>query len=160
MQSIVPPRQNRAKCSYRPLQRAKCSYRTKLDCLRVTTHSHATRLFLPIWTQNVVCTSSDMVAMWLVRIPPSLRSGGYTSHSSQSPPCRPWYTIYYFLGAVKHWEKNFVNPTWIWLGQAKNFLIRVTKFLVDLTKIFVWCNPRPLFGYDLVKPNKYFNCFY
>ena len=40
-------------------------------------HSHATRLFPPIWTQNVVCTSSDMVAMWLVWIPPSVRSGGY-----------------------------------------------------------------------------------
>ena len=66
MQSIVPWRQNRAKCSYRPLQRtkcsyrplqrAKCSYRTKLDCPRLTTHSHETRLFPPIWTQNVVCT--------------------------------------------------------------------------------------------------------
>ena len=85
------------KCSYRPLQRAKCSYRPKLNCPGLTTHSHATRLFPPIWTQNVVCTSSDMVAMWLVWIPPSLRSGGYTSHSSQSPPCRPWYTIYYFV---------------------------------------------------------------
>ena len=85
------------KCSYRPLQRAKCSYRPKLDCPRLTTHLHATRLFPPIWTQNVMCTSSDMVAMWLVWIPPSLRSGGYTSHSLQSPPCRPSYTIYYFL---------------------------------------------------------------
>ena len=75
----------------------KCSYRPKQDCPRLTTHSHATRLFPPIWTQNVVCTSSDMVAMWLVWIPPSLRSGGYTSHSSQSPPCRPWYTIYYYV---------------------------------------------------------------
>ena len=54
--------------------------------------------FFPlIWTQNVVCTSSDMMAMWLVWIPPSLRSGEYTSHSSQSSPCRPWYTIYYYL---------------------------------------------------------------
>ena len=51
------------KCSYRSLQRAKCSYRPKLDCLRLITHSHATRLFPPICTQNVVCTSSDMVAM-------------------------------------------------------------------------------------------------
>ena len=88
---------NGRKCSYRPLQGAKCSYRPKLDCPRLTTHSYATRLFPPIWTQNVVCTSSDMVAMWLVWIPPSLRSGGYTSHASQSPPCRPWYTIYYCL---------------------------------------------------------------
>ena len=83
------------KCSYRPLQPGKCLYRLTFDCPRLTTRSHATRLFPPIWTQNVVCTSSDMVTMWLVRIPPSLRSGGYTSGSSQSPPCRPWYTIYY-----------------------------------------------------------------
>ena len=41
----------------------KCSYRPQLDCPRLTTHSHATRLFPPIWTQIVVCTSSDMVAM-------------------------------------------------------------------------------------------------
>ena len=74
----------------------KFSYRPTLDCSQLTTCSHAMRLFPPIWTQNVVCTSSDMVAMWLVWIPPSLRSGGYTSHSSQSLPCRPWYTIYYF----------------------------------------------------------------
>ena len=46
----------------------KCSYRPKLDCPRLTTHSHATRLFPPIWTQNVVCTSSDTVVMWLVWI--------------------------------------------------------------------------------------------
>ena len=80
----------RAKCSYRPLQRAKCSYhRPTFDCPRLTTRSHAMRLFPPIWTQNVACTSSDMVAMWLVWIPPSW----YTSHSSQSPSCRSWYTI-------------------------------------------------------------------
>ena len=46
-------------------------------------------------TQDVVCISRDMVAMWLVWILPSLRSGRYTSQSSQSPSCRPWYTIYY-----------------------------------------------------------------
>ena len=78
------------KCSDRPLQRAKCSYRPKLDrlkldCPRLTTHSHATRLFPPIWTQNVVCTSSDMVVtiatmpplvhnLLLCTLPPSFES--------------------------------------------------------------------------------------
>ena len=110
MESIVPRRQNRAKCSYRP----------KLDCPRLTTHSHTTRLFPAIWTQNVVCTSSDMVAMWLVWIPPSLRSGGYTSHSSQSPPCRPGYTIYYY-GA---WFFNFKS-----FPYYSFFLYRTEKIL-------------------------------
>ena len=62
-----------------------------------STHKHAMRLFPPVWTQNVVCTSSNMVAMWLVWIPPLRRSGGYTSLSSQSPPCRPCYTINYYV---------------------------------------------------------------
>ena len=83
------------KCSYRPLERVKCSHPPTLDCPRLTTLSHAMRLFPPIWTQNVVCTSSDMVAMWLAWIPPSPRSGRYTSHVTKSPPCRPWNTIYY-----------------------------------------------------------------
>ena len=93
---------NGRKCSYRPLPRAKCSYRPKLDCSRLTTHSHATRLFPPIWTQNVVCTSSNMVAMWLVW------------------PCRPWYTIYYYYPLIENrvvsWNsfpkfKNHLRPS-------------------------------------------------
>ena len=44
MQSIVPRRQNRA----------KCSYRTKLDCPRLTTHSHATRLSTNLDTKRRV----------------------------------------------------------------------------------------------------------
>ena len=87
MQTIAPRWRNQAKCSYRPT----------LYCRRLTTRSHAIRLFPPIWAQNVVCTSSDMVLMCLVWIPPLLRSSGYPSQSSQSPPCRPWYTIYYYM---------------------------------------------------------------
>ena len=78
MQPIAARWRNRAKCSYRPLQRAKCSYRPPqrakclyrrtLDCPRLTTRSHAMLLFPSICTQNVVCTSRDMVAMWLVWI--------------------------------------------------------------------------------------------
>ena len=52
----------------RRLNRAKCSYRPTLDCPRLTTRSHAMRLFPPTCTQNVVCTSSDIVAVCLVWI--------------------------------------------------------------------------------------------
>ena len=49
---------NGRKCSYRPLQRAKCSYRPGLDCPRLTTHSHATRLF-PIFC-NILHNKLDV----------------------------------------------------------------------------------------------------
>ena len=151
MQPIKPRRHNRAKCSCRPLQREKCSYRPTLDCPRLTTRSHAMRLFPPIWTQNVVCTSSNMVAMWLVWIPPSLRSSGYTSHSSQSPPCRPWYTIYYCVQTGKKsriaWlrvEQHAANcasatqsgemfmPPDTWLSAANYALVRNETFSTNL----------------------------
>ena len=93
--NVHTARFNARKFSYRPLQWAKCSYHPPLDCPRLTTRLYAMRLFPPIWTQNVVCTSSDMMAMWLVWITLLLRSGEYTSRLSPSPPCRPWFTIYY-----------------------------------------------------------------
>ena len=34
------------------------------------------RLFQPMWTQNVVCTSSNMVTMWLVWITPRYARAG------------------------------------------------------------------------------------
>ena len=75
--TIVPRAQNRAKCSYRPLRGAKMFIppastskmfippETLLLAANYALACIAT--FPPIWTQNVVRTSSDMVAMWLVR---------------------------------------------------------------------------------------------
>ena len=73
----------RAKCSYRPLQREKCSYRPTLDCPRLTTRSHAIRLFPSIWTQNVVCTSSDMVSMWQRNVMQKLNCACAYNHTAE-----------------------------------------------------------------------------
>ena len=60
---FIPPASTRENVQTARFNGRKCSYRLTLRCPRLTTRSHAMRLFPPIWTQNVVCTSSDMVAM-------------------------------------------------------------------------------------------------
>ena len=81
---------NGRKCSYFPLQWAKCSYRPKLDCPRLTTHSHATRHGSDVTRVNTALATLGRVQFTLVTIAtmPPLVHNLLLDVLDESPPLR------------------------------------------------------------------------